>query len=299
MSFALQPRGRRCQSERLPAKLIRRNQEDGHDFRLTCGADHRFVWSASITEPRPKGAVLAVYCWAMTWLLALFGLCAVAAQAHDIITTAITWDREISRLVYSHCAGCHHSGGMAFSLMTYKEARPWAEAIKEEVIARRMPPWGAIKGFGDFRNDQALTPEEMEIVVSWADGGVPEGEDKDLPPPPKLDAALAAEPSKGDFIVDGEITLAKPLLVDGLWPRSAPEQGSFQIVAVLPDGSIQPMLWLQDYKRQFAHPFLFRKPIELPAGTVIQGVPSGAEIALLKPRPQPPPEQTKTASNKR
>src|SRR5215469_10812972 len=232
----------------------------------------------------------------MKWLLALSFVCA-AAQAHDIITTAITWNREISRLIYTHCASCHHPDGKAFSLMTYKEARPWAEAIKEEVIARRMPPWGAIKGFGDFRNDQALTPEEMEIVVSWADGGVPEGEDKDLPPPFKLDAAASAgEPSNGDFIVDGDTTLAKPLLVDGLWPRSAPEQGSFQIVAVLPDGSIQPMLWLQDYKRQFAHPFLFRKPIELPAGTVIQGVPSGAKVALLKPRPRAPQEPAKTAA---
>jgi hypothetical protein len=224
---------------------------------------------------------------------------AAGAQAHDIITTAITWDREISRLVFTHCASCHHPGGMAFSLMTYKEARPWAEAIKEEVIARRMPPWGAIKGFGDFRNDQALTPEEMEIVVSWADGGVPEGEDKDLGPPPKLDAAAASEPSKGDFILEGNLTLAKPLLVDGLWPSSAPEQGSFQIVALLPDGSVQPMLWLQDYKRQFSHPFLFRKPLELPAGTVIQGVPAGARIALLKPGPKAKPEEAKSARNTR
>ena len=52
-------------------------------------------------------------------------------------------------------------------------------------------------------------------------------------------------------------------------------------------------------KRQFAHPFLFRKPIELPTGTVVQGVPAGAKIVLLKPRPEPPPEQTKTARNTR
>ncbi|HLH42237.1 MAG TPA: cytochrome c [Bryobacteraceae bacterium] len=220
-----------------------------------------------------------------------------AAQAHDIITTAITWDREISRLVFTHCASCHHPGGMAFSLLTYKEARPWAEAIKEEVLARRMPPWGAIKGFGDFRNDQALTPEEIEIVVSWADGGVPEGEDKDLPPLPKLDAVAASEPFGGDFILEGNVTLPKPLRVDGLWPSSAPEQGSFQIVALLPDGSVEPMLWLQDYKPQFSHPFLFRKPLNLPAGTVIQGVPDGARIALLMPAPKAQSEQPKTARN--
>ena len=82
--------------------------------------------------------------------------------------------RDISRIVNNHCASCHHPDGAAFSLMTYGDARPWAVAIKEEILRRRMPPWGAIKGFGEFRNDQALTPEEMERIVSWADGGVPE-----------------------------------------------------------------------------------------------------------------------------
>lgn len=212
----------------------------------------------------------------------------VAAQAHDVITTAITWDREISRLVYTHCASCHHPDGVAFSLMTYKDARPWAEAIKEEVIARRMPPWGAIKGFGDFRNDQGLTPEEMEIVVSWADGGVPEGEDKDLLPQPKLSDFPAAVAPKDAFAVNGDVTLTKALKVDGLLPVSVPEHGSFQILATLPDGAIQPLLWLDNYNQKFAHTFLFRNPIELPAGAMINGVPAGAKILLLKPSPQPP-----------
>jgi len=223
----------------------------------------------------------------MRRLLVVLAFCA-AAQAHDVITTAITWNREISRLVYTHCASCHHPGGMAFSLMTYKEARPWAEAVKEEVLARRMPPWGAIKGFGDFRNDQALTPEEMEIVVSWADGGVPEGEEKDLAPAPKLGDPFPNTASKNDFVVSGDTTLAKPLKVDGLLPASMPEHGSFQIVATLPDGSVQPLLWLDDYKPQFGHPFLFRIPVDLPAGTAISGVPPGAKIVFLKPAPAAP-----------
>ncbi len=216
-------------------------------------------------------------------------------QAHDVITTAITWDREISRLVFTHCASCHHPGGSAFSLLTYKDARPWAEAIKEEILARRMPPWGAVKGFGDFRNDQALTPEEMEIVVSWADGGVPEGEDKDLPPPPKIGEWLDAHPRDG-FTVDGEVTLAKPFIVDGLWPLSMPDKGSFQITATRPDGSIEPLLWLEQYNPKFAHPFLFRTPLDLPSGTVIRGVPAGAKVVLLKPGPKPPPGPAATAA---
>ena len=170
---------------------------------------------------------------------------------------------------------------MTFSLMTYGEARPWAVAIKEEILRRRMPPWGAVKGFGDFRNDQALTPEEMERIVSWTDGGVPEGDAKDLPPPLKLPAATPLPNLRNAFIVDGEFALARPFRLDGLWPRKVPENSSIQITAQLPDGAIVPLLWLLDYEAKFDHPFLFAAPLNLPAHTVIRGVPPGARIALL------------------
>jgi hypothetical protein len=205
----------------------------------------------------------------------------LTATAHDIITTSITYNRDISRIIINHCASCHHPGGMAFSLMTYGDARPWAVAIKEEILRRRMPPWGAIKGFGEFRNDQALTPEEMERIVSWTDGGVPEGEDKDIPPPPKsLEPEKFIHP-KGELVASGEFALSRAFNLDGLWPQNVPEKGSFQITAQWPDGTIQPLLWLQDYKMRFSHPFLFQTPVMLPAHTVIRGIPPGAKIALL------------------
>ena len=215
-------------------------------------------------------------------LLVLAACCiAQGVQAHDIITTAITFDKDISRIVNTHCASCHHPDGAAFSLMTYNDARPWAVAIKEEILRRRMPPWGAIKGFGEFRNDQALTPEEMERIVSWTDGGVPEGEPKDLPEPPKSLEPETFHHHKGELSISGDFALKSAFNLDGLWPEEVPEKGSFQITAQLPDGSIQPLLWLQNYKMQFGHPFLLQMPLNLPAHTVIHGIPPGAKIALL------------------
>jgi len=226
----------------------------------------------------------------------MIGMCA-AAEAHDIVTTPVTWDREISRIFYSRCVACHREGGSAFSLMQYQEAFPWRTAIKEEVLERRMPPWGAVKGFGDFRNDQALTPEELELLTSWSQGGSPEGEEKDLPAKDKLnemmkesvmkesvwfDAGSEAAPSAHPpgMAVRGDLRLVKPLKLDGLLAKSVPP-GSFQIIAELPDGRIEPLVWLDEYKEQFAHRFLFRAPLELPAGTVISGIPPGATIFLL------------------
>ena len=39
------------------------------------------------------------------------------------------------------------------SFTTYAEARPWAAAIREEVLTRQMPPWSAVAGYGRFAND--------------------------------------------------------------------------------------------------------------------------------------------------
>lgn len=218
------------------------------------------------------------------WLLAL---AAPLALCHDVITTSITWSRDISRIVNNHCASCHRPDGTAFPLTSYAEARPWAVAIKEEILRRRMPPWGAIKGFGEFRNDQSLTPEEMERIVSWTDGGVPEGETKDLPVPPPPSNSETFRHSKGELKASGNLALSRAFTLDGLWPESFPEKGSFKIVAQLPDGTVEPLLWLQDYKMPFGHPFLFRTPQILPQGTRIRGIPPGAKLALIPIQAKP------------
>lgn len=222
----------------------------------------------------------------MRYSLLLGLLIPVVAPAHDIITTPITWSREISRIVYKHCASCHHPDGPAFSLLTYNDARPWAVAIKEEILTRRMPPWGAIKGFNDFRNDQSLTPEQMELVVSWTDGGVPEGEEKDLPPVPKEgENTFPSNPSKaelkGAITVGSEYKLTQALAIDGLWPEKVADHATSQIVAETPDGDLRPLVWLSDYRPQMGHAYLFRTPVRLPAGTVIHGVPADAALLLL------------------
>jgi hypothetical protein len=208
-----------------------------------------------------------------------------AAYGHDVITTAITFDREIVRIIYDKCASCHRPGGTAFSLLTYTDARPWAVAIKEEILRRRMPPWGAVKGFGEFRNDQGLTSEELELFLSWLDGGTPEGDDKNLPPPLKLAPEAPKAPLKGTITVNGEYKLLRPFVLDGLLPKTLPPQASLQIVAELPDGSAEPLVWIDNYNPAFPHPFLFRKPLSLPAGAVLRGVPAGATLVLLPPGP--------------
>ena len=74
--------------------------------------------------------------------------------------------------------------------------------------------------------------------------------------------------------------LASKFTLDGIEPVKVPKE-PIQLIAELPDGSIEPLLWLQDYRPEFAHSFLLRKPLGLPARTIIRGVPEGASVRLL------------------
>jgi hypothetical protein len=72
------------------------------------------------------------------------------------------------------------------SLTTFDEARPWARSIKQRVVSRTMPPWGADPAHGTFKNDPSLTQKQIDTIVAWVDAGAPKGDDKDLPPAPKF-----------------------------------------------------------------------------------------------------------------
>jgi hypothetical protein len=200
-----------------------------------------------------------------------------------VITTKVTWTREISRLVCKRCISCHREGGSAFSLVSYQEARPWAKAIKEETLERRMPPWAAVKGFGTFQDDQGLTQEDLELISDWVEGGAPEGDAALLP---KIEEYLkprsAPAPKTGpEMILDGKLLLSHPATLAGIHPKTLPTGSSVQVIAVLPDGTVEPLIWLYNYNPQFDRAYYFRKPLSLPAGTRIESFPVAGTLALL------------------
>lgn len=205
----------------------------------------------------------------------------LSAGAHDIITTKITWSREISRLVYKRCIVCHHDGGSAFSLVHYAEARPWAKAIKEETLERRMPPWGAVKGFGEFRDDQGLTQEDLEIISAWVEGGAPEGDPALLPKLANLKPAPPPSRPEAEVIVDGSLTLRHPVTAVGIKAKTVGEGKSLQVVAERPDGSVIPLVWLYNYNPRFNRPYFLLEPIKLPEGSKVICFPADAGTLSL------------------
>ena len=99
---------------------------------------------------------------------------------------AQTFTKDVAPIFQKHCQSCHHEGTVApMSLMTHKDARPWARAIKERVLVRDMPPWHLDKtaGIRRYKNDISLNDREIETIAKWVDAGAPEGNSSDMPKP--------------------------------------------------------------------------------------------------------------------
>ncbi|MGA1368604.1 MAG: hypothetical protein ACO394_08820 [Blastocatellia bacterium] len=139
-------------------------------------------------QPLPKrlvvallGAILLGMIWQARWHVPLMdGGGVVMARGQS----GPTFNKEVVRILQRSCQTCHHPGDIApFSLMSYQEARPWAVAIREQVLRRQMPPWKPVEGCGDFQDVPALSEAEIQTIAAWVDSGAPEGQPSDLPAP--------------------------------------------------------------------------------------------------------------------
>lgn len=105
-------------------------------------------------------------------------------EAHKLVTSKYTYTDDVYPLVSQRCAACHVPGGIApMSLLTYTDAMPWAESMRAELVTGHMPPWHADTGYSDFKDPHRLSPRELDVLLTWATGGTPQGPIKQLPAP--------------------------------------------------------------------------------------------------------------------
>ena len=165
----------------------------------------------------------------------LFRHAALVLSACSLLPAAVpTFSKDVAPIVQQRCQLCHRPGEAApFSLLTYKEARPWAASIKEAVQTRKMPPWFADPHYGKFANDRTMPQKDIDTIVAWVNGGAPEGDPKDLPKPaqfvdgwnigkPDLTVAMPAKfdvPATGT--VDYQYILVPLNLTEDKWVQAA------------------------------------------------------------------------------
>jgi hypothetical protein len=95
-----------------------------------------------------------------------------------------TFYKDVLPVLERNCQSCHRAGDAApMALVTYQDARPWAKAMRQAVLTRKMPPWLADPAVGHFSNDRTLPPDDVETLVKWSDAGAPAGNPKDARKP--------------------------------------------------------------------------------------------------------------------
>jgi hypothetical protein len=101
----------------------------------------------------------------------------------------VTFHADIEPILRQHCQGCHRPGEIGkMPLVTYAQVRPWAKAIREAVLRKRMPPWFAESGSAKLEKDPRLTAEQIALIDEWVRQAAPAGK-----PSPQLPPALPPE----------------------------------------------------------------------------------------------------------
>jgi len=85
----------------------------------------------------------------------------------------------------ANCVGCHSPGGIApaaYDLSDGDKVRALAPLIRNSVETGRMPPWQAQDGCNTYIADLSLSVEKIELLRTWTEGDMPEGDPADFAP---------------------------------------------------------------------------------------------------------------------
>jgi len=147
-------------------------------------------------------------------------------------TREVTFAKDVAPILYKNCTYCHRPGEVApFSLMTYRDARPWARSIKNAVARRTMPPWNADPHYGDFRDPRWLSDADVATIVAWVDGGAKEGNPSDTPPLPTF--------------TDGWQIGTPDLILEMAEPQKIPPSGTIPYISVPTNYEFPQDTWVQ------------------------------------------------------
>src|SRR5437762_216907 len=107
-----------------------------------------------------------MHMWMRELALPLVAIAACLSLALEA-APEVTFTRNVAPILQAKCQRCHRPGTAApMSLLTYKDARPWARAIRDQVTRREMPPWRLVADGVPYRfkNDPSLTPAQIEVI---------------------------------------------------------------------------------------------------------------------------------------
>ena len=110
---------------------------------------------------------------------------AVPAAAQRAERPAVTFNRDIAPIVWTHCTPCHRPGQIApFTLIDYRDVVQRGRQIAAVTASGTMPPWLPERGHGEFAGARRLSDRDVALIDSWIKAGAPEGDPSDRHSPP-------------------------------------------------------------------------------------------------------------------
>ena len=159
--------------------------------------------------------------WSLRNKVVFIAVLVLAARSvvrpHETLTTTVLFDREVVRILDKHCVMCHAENGPSFPLETYEQTWLQGRKIRTDIIARHMPPWAALPGYGQFANENSLTLRETQFIVSWVEGLGPRNSGTVFTNIVDTGGARSAVKAKADF---GHWQLGQPNLSRALPPNT-------------------------------------------------------------------------------
>ncbi len=101
------------------------------------------------------------------------------------VFSQLTWAQDAAEIIYANCTVCHNDNGIApFSLMDYESVLEYGETMIGAVESDYMPPWTADDEYQSYAHSRRLSNIEKNILLSWLNDGMTQGNLADAPPPP-------------------------------------------------------------------------------------------------------------------
>ncbi len=162
--------------------------------------------------------------------------CLIGRARGEATDLSVTYCRQVSRVLQSHCVECHRDGEIGpFSLDDFDEVVGWADMSLEVIDQGRMPPWHASPDHGSFANSRYMPDEDKQLLRDWVDAGMPYGDPADLPPsanfvkgwrlpePPHLVLPMSKEPFAipAEGTVEYQYFVVDPEFSEDKWVRAA------------------------------------------------------------------------------
>ena len=226
--------------------------------------------------------------------LSLFALASASAAGKS--AHPVTFYKHVLPVIQKNCQGCHRPGEAApMAFMTYESTRPWAKAMKQAVLQKKMPPWFADPHVGKFTNDRSMAEADIQTLVSWADSGAPAGNPKDAPAP--IAYAEGWTIGKPDKVI--EFPEPIPVAANGtieytymIVPTGLTEDKWVQMAEARPDKRAQvhhilafvrqpENKWFRDYP--IGKPFIPKKGGAAGMGEFLTGYAPGSPAEVLRP----------------